>query len=93
VRQKLKIDIDQSRVVNPIIMNVRGSAFGDKGSKREKSGFDPTVLWARGDSAMLVTPKELRESLIQPGAAYGDTISAYPCRRCRGGAVPPPTHW
>src|SRR3546814_4524126 len=31
-------------------------------------------LWARGGSAVLVTPKALDGPLTQPGPAYGDTI-------------------
>lgn len=73
-RQKLKIDIEHIRAANPDIIYVRGSAFGDKGPEREKGGFDSTAFWARGGSAILVSPKELGGPLLQPGPAYGDTI-------------------
>ncbi|WP_179101941.1 CaiB/BaiF CoA-transferase family protein [Sphingopyxis sp. KK2] len=73
-RQKLKIDIEHIRAANPDIIYVRGSAFGDKGPERDKGGFDSTAYWARGGSAMLVTPTELEGPLTQPGPAYGDTI-------------------
>ncbi len=73
-RQKLKIDLEHLRAANPNIIYVRGSAFGDKGPEREKGGFDSTAYWARGGSAILVTPKELDGPLTQPGPAYGDTI-------------------
>jgi crotonobetainyl-CoA:carnitine CoA-transferase CaiB-like acyl-CoA transferase len=73
-RQKLKIDLEHLRAANPDIIYVRGSAFGDKGSEREKGGFDSTAYWARGGSSVLVTPKELEGPLLQPGPAYGDTI-------------------
>lgn len=73
-RQKLKIDLEHIRAVNPNIIYVRGSAFGDKGPEREKGGFDSTAFWARGGSSILVTPKELDGPLPQPGPAYGDTI-------------------
>ena len=73
-RQKLKIDVEHIRAANPDIIYVRGSAFGDKGPERDKGGFDSTAFWARGGSAMLVTPKELDGPLLQPGPAYGDTI-------------------
>lgn len=73
-RQKLKIDLEHIRTANPNIIYVRGSAFGDKGPERDKGGFDSTAYWARGGSAILVTPKELDGPLTQPGPAYGDTI-------------------
>jgi len=73
-RQKLKIDIEHIRAANPNIIYVRGSAFGEKGPEREKGGFDSTAYWARGGSAILVTPEELEGPLTQPGPAYGDTI-------------------
>jgi crotonobetainyl-CoA:carnitine CoA-transferase CaiB-like acyl-CoA transferase len=73
-RQKLKIDVEHIRDANPNIIYVRGSAYGDKGPDRDKGGFDSTAYWARGGSAMLVTPRELKGPLLQPGPAYGDTI-------------------
>jgi len=73
-RQKLKIDLEHIRAANPDIIYVRGSAFGEKGPEREKGGFDSTAYWARGGSAILVTPEELDGPLTQPGPAYGDTI-------------------
>ncbi len=73
-RQKLKIDVEHIRAANPNIIYVRGSAFGEKGPERDKGGFDSTAFWARGGSAILVTPRELEAPLTQPGPAYGDTI-------------------
>lgn len=73
-RQKLGIDLEHIRAANPDIIYVRGSAFGDKGPERDKGGFDSTAYWARGGSAMMVTPVELDGPLLQPGPAYGDTI-------------------
>jgi crotonobetainyl-CoA:carnitine CoA-transferase CaiB-like acyl-CoA transferase len=73
-RQKLRIDLEHIRAANPNIIYVRGSAFGEKGPERDKGGFDSTAYWARGGSALLVTPKELEGPLTQPGPAYGDTI-------------------
>jgi len=73
-RQKLKIDVEHIRAANPNIIYARGSALGDKGPERTKGGFDSTAFWARGGSAMCVTPSELGGPLTQPGPAYGDTI-------------------
>ena len=58
-RQKLKIDVEHLRAVNPDIIYVRGSAYGEKGPERDKGGFDSTAFWARSGSAVLVTPREL----------------------------------
>lgn len=73
-RQKLKIDVEHIRAANPNIIYARGSANGDKGPERLKGGFDSTAFWARGGSAVCVTPEELGGPLTQPGPAYGDTI-------------------
>lgn len=73
-RQKLKIDVEHLRAANPNIIYARGSALGDKGPERLKGGFDSTAFWARGGSAICVTPTELGGPLTQPGPAYGDTI-------------------
>ncbi|CAN5208139.1 CoA transferase [soil metagenome] len=73
-RQKLKIDVEHIRAANPNIIYARGSALGDKGPERLNGGFDSTAFWARGGSAMCVTPAELGGPLTQPGPAYGDTI-------------------
>jgi crotonobetainyl-CoA:carnitine CoA-transferase CaiB-like acyl-CoA transferase len=73
-RQKLKIDVEHIRAANPNIIYARGSALGDKGPERQNGGFDSTAFWARGGSAVCVSPPELGGPLTQPGPAYGDTI-------------------
>jgi crotonobetainyl-CoA:carnitine CoA-transferase CaiB-like acyl-CoA transferase len=73
-RQKLKIDVEHIRAVNPNIIYVRGSAHGNKGPDRDKGGYDATAYWSRGGSASLATPPELDGPIGQPGPAYGDTI-------------------
>jgi crotonobetainyl-CoA:carnitine CoA-transferase CaiB-like acyl-CoA transferase len=73
-RQKLKIDVEHIRAINPKIIYARGSAFGDKGAEREAGGFDGTAFWTRGGIARAVTPKELGGVLMQPIGAFGDTI-------------------
>lgn len=73
-RQKLKIDVEHIRKANPNIIYARGSAFGDKGPEREAGGFDGTAFWTRGGLARAVTPKGLDGVVMQPIAAFGDTI-------------------
>lgn len=75
-RQKLKIDVEHLRAVNPSIIYARGSAVGDKGPERLNGGFDATSFWARSGSAMLIAPPEINGPLLQPGPGFGDTISA-----------------
>ena len=72
-RQKLKIDVEHLRAVNPKIIYARGSALGDRGAEREKGGYDSTAYWARGGSGM--GGKQMGDApSMQPGAAYGDSI-------------------
>jgi crotonobetainyl-CoA:carnitine CoA-transferase CaiB-like acyl-CoA transferase len=73
-RQKLGIDIEHIRKANPNIIYARGSAFGDKGPEREAGGFDSTAFWTRGGLAYTCTPEKLGGALMQPIAAFGDSI-------------------
>jgi crotonobetainyl-CoA:carnitine CoA-transferase CaiB-like acyl-CoA transferase len=73
-RQKLGIDIEHIRKANPKIIYARGSAFGDKGPERESGGFDSTAFWTRGGLAYTCTPQQLGGALMQPIAAFGDSI-------------------
>lgn len=73
-RQKLGIDLEHIRKVNPKIIYARGSAFGDKGPERESGGFDSTAFWTRGGLAYTCTPAELGGAFMQPMPAFGDSI-------------------
>ena len=73
-RQKLKIDVEHIRAVNPNIIYARGSAFGDKGAERESGGFDNTAFWTRSGIAYTMTPEELGGAFMQPIGAFGDSI-------------------
>jgi len=73
-RQKLKIDIEHIRAVNPDIIYARGSAHGDKGPEREVGGFDGTAFWTRGGIGYALTPEELPGVMSQGIPAFGDTI-------------------
>ena len=74
VRQKNKFDIEHIRAANPDIIYARGSAHGDKGPERDVGGFDSTAFWTRGGIGRAVTPAELDGLLMQPIAAFGDSI-------------------
>ncbi len=74
VRQKNKFDVEHIRAVNPNIIYARGSAFGDKGAERHAGGFDSTAFWTRGGIAHAVSPEPLGGMIMQPIAAFGDSI-------------------
>lgn len=73
-RCKLGIDLEDIRAVNPDIIYVRGSAFGDQGPEREAGGYDITGFWCRSGGAVGATPDGLGGVVGQPGPAYGDSI-------------------
>lgn len=73
-RGRLKIDVEDIRAVNPDIIYVRGSGFGNAGPERGKGGYDSTAFWARGGSAAGVTPEGVDGVLGMPAGAYGDSI-------------------
>jgi crotonobetainyl-CoA:carnitine CoA-transferase CaiB-like acyl-CoA transferase len=76
VRQKNKIDVEHIRAVNPNIIYVRGSAYGDKGPEREVGGFDGTAFWTRSGVGYTMTP-EAMDGMLGPGMpAFGDSIGA-----------------
>jgi crotonobetainyl-CoA:carnitine CoA-transferase CaiB-like acyl-CoA transferase len=74
IRQKLKIDVEHLRAVNPNIIYVRGSAYGEKGAERNMGGFDATAFWARSGIAHSVTPEELEGPLMPGIGGFGDSI-------------------
>lgn len=75
-RQRLKIDVEHLRAVNPDLIYVRGSALGSNGPDAEKGGFDQSTYWCRGGSASGVTPADSDSVFGMPGPAYGDSIGA-----------------
>ena len=72
-REKLKIDVEHIRAVNPNIIYTRGTAHGIKGPEARKGGYDSTDFWARGGSGM-GTRGPTEPPAFQPGAAYGDSM-------------------
>ncbi|HEY3717952.1 MAG TPA: CoA transferase [Jatrophihabitantaceae bacterium] len=73
-RAKLGIDVEDIRKINPDIIYVRGSGFGNKGDERDKGGYDSTAFWARGGSGMGVTPPGSDRMMGMPAGAYGDSM-------------------
>ena len=56
VRQRLKIDVEHIREVNPGIVYARGSGQGPLGPDRGKGGYDGCSYWGRGGVAWALTP-------------------------------------
>jgi crotonobetainyl-CoA:carnitine CoA-transferase CaiB-like acyl-CoA transferase len=73
-RQKLEIDVEHLRKVNPKLIYARGSAFGARGPEAGKGGYDSTVFWARAGSGMGCKIPTHSEPPPPPGPAYGDSM-------------------
>jgi crotonobetainyl-CoA:carnitine CoA-transferase CaiB-like acyl-CoA transferase len=73
-RQKNRFDVEHIRAVNPNIVYVRGSAYGDKGIERDVGGYDGTAFWTRSGVGYALTPEELGGALPQGIPAFGDSI-------------------
>ncbi len=71
VRQKLKIDVEHIRAINPTIVYARGSGQGPKGPDAGKGGYDGAQYWGRGGVAAALTPPS-SEYPIGGRAAFGD---------------------
>lgn len=74
-RQKLKIDLEHIRAVNPDIIYARGSAYGDKGPFRERGGYDATAFWIHSGIADALTPQEYDVPLSMGIGGMGDSMS------------------
>ena len=75
-RQRLRIDVEDIRAINPDIVYARGSGQGVRGPQHDSPGFDHTSFWARSGlahAASMVTG----EFVPQPGPALGDLLSGF----------------
>jgi crotonobetainyl-CoA:carnitine CoA-transferase CaiB-like acyl-CoA transferase len=72
--QRLRIEVDDLRSVNPGIIYVRGSGHGPHGPDAQKAGFDGSTFWARTGSAWGSTPPDSPNLIRQPAGAYGDSL-------------------
>jgi crotonobetainyl-CoA:carnitine CoA-transferase CaiB-like acyl-CoA transferase len=74
-RQKLKIDVEHIRAVNPNIIYARGSGYGDKGPDRDRGGYDMTAFWIHSGIAHALTPQEFDVPLQMGVGGMGDSQS------------------
>jgi crotonobetainyl-CoA:carnitine CoA-transferase CaiB-like acyl-CoA transferase len=73
VRQKLKIDTEDIRAVNPDIIIARGSGAGPKGPDAAKGGYDGASFWARGGVGVTMPDRDGWPP-GQPTPAFGDVM-------------------
>ncbi|MCU1359224.1 MAG: L-carnitine dehydratase/bile acid-inducible protein [Ilumatobacteraceae bacterium] len=71
-RQKLGIDVDQLRAVNPQLIIARGSAHGALGEQADVGGYDSSTYWFRTGIGMAATPVGSTEVTSLPAPAFGD---------------------
>lgn len=76
IRDKLGIDVEQLRAINPNIIYVRGSAYGEQGPERDVGGFDFTAFWARSGIGYSMSPEEMDVPLSPSIGGFGDSIAA-----------------
>jgi len=68
---RLKIDVDSLRAVNPKLIYVRALGWGRKGPMADKAAFDLSTAWAAGGGAYMATRKDRDSPAFQPGS-FGD---------------------
>ena len=73
-RQKLGIDLDTIRGVNPKIIYAAATGQGPHGPEADRGGYDSITFWARGGVASSVTPPD-SDPIGMPVGAFGDSLS------------------
>jgi crotonobetainyl-CoA:carnitine CoA-transferase CaiB-like acyl-CoA transferase len=74
-RQRLQIDVEHIKAVNPAIVYARGTGQGPAGPHADKGGYDAASFWSRGGIGHALTPSKA-ESPVMQKAAFGDSIGA-----------------
>lgn len=72
--EKLGITLSDVRELNPKIIYVTGSGFGNEGRDINAGAYDSTGFWARGGSADGVLAPGADRMAFMPAGAYGDNI-------------------
>jgi crotonobetainyl-CoA:carnitine CoA-transferase CaiB-like acyl-CoA transferase len=76
VRQKLKIDVEDIRAHNPLIIYVRGTGQGERGPDADKGSYDSLAFWARSGVALGAKRPEYDLVPVPPAPGFGDSIGA-----------------
>jgi crotonobetainyl-CoA:carnitine CoA-transferase CaiB-like acyl-CoA transferase len=70
-RERLHLDVDDLRAVNPRLVYAIGSGHGPEGPDANRAGYDGTAYWARGSVGHQLTPPD-RDWPVEATAAVGD---------------------
>ncbi len=71
-RARLRIDVEDLRVVNPRLVYAKGHGQGQRGPDATRGGYDGVSFWARGSIADRLTPPGQPHVTQRP--AFGDFI-------------------
>jgi crotonobetainyl-CoA:carnitine CoA-transferase CaiB-like acyl-CoA transferase len=75
VRDRLGLGVEAIRRINPNIVYVRGSGYGQSGTQTETAALDGSAYWARAGVAAALTPAGAERPLNQR-PAFGDVMCA-----------------
>ncbi|HVT64784.1 MAG TPA: CoA transferase [Mycobacteriales bacterium] len=77
LRERMRIDVDDLRAVNPRLVYVRGSGWGSTGPKVDVGGYDAAAAWAGGGAMYKLTEAATDSPAMQPAAFYDLQGSSY----------------
>ncbi|HVT21252.1 MAG TPA: CoA transferase [Mycobacteriales bacterium] len=77
LRERMRIDVDDLRSVNPRLVYVRGSGWGSTGPKVDVGGYDAAAAWAGGGAMYKLTEPGTESPAMQPAAFYDLQGSSY----------------
>jgi crotonobetainyl-CoA:carnitine CoA-transferase CaiB-like acyl-CoA transferase len=75
VRARLGLEVEEARKINPNLIYVRGSGYGQNGAQAETAALDGTAYWARAGVSAALTPPGSEWPLSQR-PALGDVMCA-----------------
>jgi CoA-transferase family III len=91
-RAKLRINLDEIRRINPEIVYVAGSGFGNEGPHRETGAHDATAFWARAGKSLIANGRiaDVRdahgnEHRLVANPVKFDEAAAHPTRASKSG--------
>jgi formyl-CoA transferase len=70
LRQRMRIDVDDLRSVNPRLVYVRGTGWGSTGPMVDVGGYDAAAAWASGGAMHKLTEPGADSPAMQPAAFY-----------------------
>ncbi|HWC33374.1 MAG TPA: CoA transferase [Mycobacteriales bacterium] len=77
LRERMRIDVEDLRAVNPRLVYVRGSGWGSSGPKVDVGGYDAAAAWAGGGAMYKLTEPQTDNPAMQPAAFYDLQGSSY----------------